>query len=489
MRTVSRMTTATVAVALAVILALGQGQTCQAQPLDATKLPEFRRTTAVLELRDARGIPKERLEEARKLFQELATYQAQIIAHPLVYRLMRDPLAKTDATGRQVPTVDTILRDLERFLVYPAPGSRVTIDHADYIRELGSALDAALRPVITSHPERIVRINATRMLALVCRMGATAHYATVTELVSSPNIPTEIKHYALQAAANLLSAYDVTDYRSRRHSNGWRNDQKPGAADVELAALVSAIEKCITDPNALVPGVWNGDVNKPVVVQQDQADVVRFVRRQAIRALAQVRFVTLPGGGADGKGRLYPAYTLARVCVSDPRLLLSPTPADCAEAIIGICNMAPRYEDGKKVKEYNVEAAVEAIVAGLITFAEPRGDPSDTSLHWRAYGARIAEALTNWRFLFDELYDPTRPRQFNDKAVPPIVNDLIQRARTAVLDPLERVGPDGKPDPLGGRLQIDALRQYLQQLRTNPKRNPLLFTNNPNTALPVAVKS
>jgi len=65
------------------------------------------------------------------------------------------------------------------------------------------------------------------------------------------------------------------------------------------------------------------------------------------------------------------------------------------------------------------------------------------------------------------------------------VNDLIQRARTAILDPLDRVGPEGKPDPLAGRVQIDTLREYLRLLRANPKRNPFLFTNNPETVLPV----
>jgi hypothetical protein len=456
----------------------------QAPGIDPTRLPEFRKTTAILELKENRSILQQRLEESRKLFQELAAYEAQMIAHPLVYRLMRDPLAKTDAVGRQVPTIDMIFRDLERFLVYPAPGSQVTSEHADYIRELGNALDVALRPLISSHPERIVRVNATRMLALVCRMGATVHYATVTELISSPNVPPEIKNYALQAAANLLSAYDVTDYKSRRHSNGWRNDVKPGSADLELAALVAAIEKCITDPNSLIPGLWNGDAAKPAILQNDQVPVAQFIRRQAIRAMAQVRFVALQGVGPDGKGQLYPAYCLARVCLSDPRLLLPSSPADCAEAIIGLCNMAPRREDGKPIKEYNAAAAVEAITAGLITFAEPRGDPTDTSLHWRTYGLRLTEALNNWRYLFDPLFDPTRPRLFDDKTVPSIVNDLIQRARVAILEPLERVGPDGKPDPLSGRVQIDALRQYLQQLRANPKRNPLLFTNNPTTALP-----
>jgi len=456
------------------------------QPADPTRLPDFRRTTLILEMKAARGIPRDRLEEVRNIFREFATYQAELISHPLVYRLMRDPFQRTDAAGRQIPSVETILRDLERFLVYPVPGSRVTMEQADYIRELGTALDTALRPLITSHPERIVRINATRMLALVCKMGATVHYATLTELISSPNITPDIKNYALQAAANLLSAYDVLDYKSRRHSNGWRNNEKPGSADRELAALVGAIEKCITDPNTLVPGLWNGDLNsKPTILQPDQVEVARFIRRQAIRALAQVRFVMLTGGGPDGKSPLYPAYTLARVCLSDPRLILPPTPADCAEAVIGICNMSPVLEGGKYVKEYNVEGAVEAIVAGLITFAEPRGDLNDTSLHWRAYGLRIAEAMNNWPALFDTLYDPTRPQQYDKNAVPRIVNDLIQRARTAILDPLDRVGPEGKPDPLAGRVQIDTLREYLRLLRANPKRNPFLFTNNPETILPV----
>ncbi len=449
----------------------------QVPQVDPNRLPEFRGIPVILGWRDARGIPEAELPKVRELFQQFAAYQAQLVSHPLVYRRMRDPLLRSDAVGRTIPTLDDIFRDLERVLIHPTPISKWSRDQADYIREMGTALDAALLPLITSHPERIVRINATRMLALVCKMGATVHYASVTGLIAGPNVPPEIRHYALQAAANLLSAYDVLDYKSRRHSNGWRNDVKPGDADRELGALVAAIEKCISDPNALIPGVLPANGTLPT----DQVDVIRLMRRQAIRALAQVRFVTVPG--PDGKSRLYPAFTLARVCVSDPALRVPPAPVDCAEAVIGICNMSPVI-DGKPVKDYNVDAAVEAILAGLTTFAEPRGDLNDRSVHWRAYGLRIGQALYNWRPLFDYLYDPTQPRQFRTEAVPKIVNDLIQRVEIALLKPLDSVRPDGTPDPLTGQIQLNNLRQFLQQLQSNPKRNPRLFLNDPTTTLP-----
>ena len=120
---------------------------------------------------------------------------------------------------------------MQRFIVEPIPfnATRVTKDRGDYIRELGVAFDAVLKPVIDENPERIVRINAARMLAVACKSGATAHYPTVTAMLTNANTPTDVKHYVLVAAGNLLSAYDVYDYRSRRHSNAWKNDQQKGA--------------------------------------------------------------------------------------------------------------------------------------------------------------------------------------------------------------------------------------------------------------------
>jgi hypothetical protein len=421
-------------------------------------------------LKEARGIPADDLPRAKQLFAIIAKYYADVLANPAVYRA---PLElKLGAGGPRVPTVDRnnqtgILLELDQFILKPAPGSKINAEKADYIRELGVAFDAALKPLIENNQERIVRINAARVLADMCRSGATAYWPTVTGLLTSANIPPEVKYYALHAAANLLAAYDVSDYGSRKHSNGPK----------EVAALVQAITDCILPPedgvSIFYPGLKLADITI------DQAYVIEFIRRQAVKALAQVRFVTLPG--IDGKKRLYPAYTLARVCVADPVLVPPPSPAECGEAVIGMCNMAPS-EKGNPVKGYNHDTAVEAIVAGLKTFASPRADPADRSLPWHQYSIRLTDALKNWRPLFDPIFDATQPTSFNPTEIPASVNDLIYRTQTMILIPIEKVDFT-KQAEFGGKVDVEGLKLYLDQVRGNPKRKPLLFETNPDTVI------
>jgi hypothetical protein len=328
-----------------------------------------------------------------------------------------------------------------------------------------------------TNPEPIVRLNAMRVLAVACKSGAAAHYPTVTALLKNANTPTQIKYYALQAAGNLLAAYDVNEYKIRKHSHGPK----------EVGELVAAVQECVVNPNAIVAGIPGGKIADAT---PEQINVTSFVRRQAIRALAEVRSVSLPG--PDGQ-MLYPAYTLARVCLSDASLGIPSTPADCAEAIIGLCNMAPVYM-GNQVKNFNPDAAVEAIATGLLTFAKLRaGNPADRSLPWRGYSARLGYALRAWKPLFDPTFDPTasdpnnpdKPGTYTDRDVPASVNELIKRTQIDILGPIDKVGLDGKPD-LTATVDLEDLRRFLSQLHASPKRDPLLFRGVLATTIVVA---
>jgi hypothetical protein len=235
----------------------------------------------------------------------------------------------------------------------------------------------------------------------------------------------------------------------------------------------------VTDPNLLVPGLPGGKIAD---ANPDQVAVVGFVRRQAVRALAQVRFAALPG--PDGKGFIYPAATLAKVCVSDPAVVPAPGPAECAEAALGIANMAPTW-GGNKIKEYNPAAAAEAVTAAVLTFASPRAnDPLDKSVPWRGYALRLSEGLKNWRPLFDPLFDPATPARFTAADVPPVVDTTINTIQSLVLSPIEAAGAAANP-ALGPPVQIQKLRDYLRTLREAPKRNPLLFTGVPGSSIDV----
>jgi hypothetical protein len=254
-----------------------------------------------------------------------------------------------------------------------------------------------------------------------------------------------VKHYLLQAAAAALSAYDPNDIKARKH-----------AADAKLVgALVKALQDCVTNPALLLPGY------KPEEATADQLAVIAFVRRQAVKALAQTKFATLPG--PDGKAPLYPAHTLARVALGDPNLVPAPTPAEAAEAVIGLCNMQP------PAKGYNADVVAEAVAQGLLTFANPRAaNVTDRSLPWRNYALRLGEAMLKWRPLFDPVYDITQPNRFDAQSVPAVVEELYKDAVPNVLYPIEKADP-------AVVVRTEGLRTRLKAIREKPKRNTELF--------------
>ncbi len=421
--------------------------------------------TAVTNYRDTSrgGIPKEELKKARESFRLFAKYYADVVKHPDVWKAVQDPKVLPPGTAPP-PTLegpDGILRDIDRFLLEPGK-SRLNQEPADYIRELGFAFDAAFKELIEQEPDRIVKVNAARVIAHVARTGAPAHFRTVTELIASANTPPEVKQYLFQAAAALLATPDLNDLRVRKH-----------AADAKtVGALVKALMDCINNPGLLLPGA-----DKPETLTEDQVRVIAYLRREAVRALAQTKFVTVPG--ADGTTPLYPAHTLVRIAMSDPNLLPAPGPLEAAEAAIGLCNMAPVAEQLKggfrPIREYNADVAVEAITAAMVTFASPRAARAeDNSLPWRKYAALLAEAMFRWRPLFDPDFDPTIPTRFEPRLVPPVVEDMFKFIVPKILAPMDKVDFMGRPDP-AAKVAIEELQGRLREIRNRPKRNTELF--------------
>lgn len=420
------------------------------------------------------GIPKEDLEQARKHFARYAQYYAEIVAYTPIYKAPQD--FKTDPPFA-IDGPNGIMQEINRFLLDPTPnGKKYGADQFVYIREFGAAFDAPLKKLIETHADPIVRINAARVLAYICRAGSPAHYPTLTELIASPTTRTEIKYHLFHAAENLLAVYDLNWPKTRNHVV--QTDEPK-----QLGALVKAIDDCINTPSLLVLDLPDGKTDKAT---SDQLAVLGLVRRQAIKALAQVRYVTV--AGPDGVTPLYPAYTLARVALSDPAFVPAPGPADTADAVLGIFNMAPVEVKGDRVKpaRYNADAAVEAVTAGLITFAKPRAaNAFDRSLPWRSYALRLAEGMRTWRMLFDPDYERATPNKFDATRVPAVVEEFYKEVVPNVLAPMDKVDFNGKPD-IGATVAIEALQNRLATIRANPKRGTLLFPNVPRTTIDFA---
>lgn len=453
-------------------LLVGAGFALFARPAAAQDTPPKKDSTAFSEVGRYRDIPRgsipaDEMKAAKENFAKVAKYVADVVSYPPMYRSPQEFKVEKSDNPYTIDGPNGVLYELNRLLLEPVPGAprKLNSDQAVYIQELGAALDAALKPLITGHPETIVKVNAARVLAHVCRGGAPVHYATLTPMIANANTRPEIKLYLFHAAANLLAAYDVNWIKTRNHV-GQTDDPKP------LGALVKALDDCVTNPALLLPGLPGNRADK---ADPDQLAVVGLVRRQAIKALAKVRYVAVYG--PDGTSLMYPAYTLARVAMSDPNLLPAPGPADTADAILGLVNMAPVQAKGDRTLpvKYNADAAVEAITAGLLTFAKPRAaNAFDRSLPWRSYSLDLALGLRNWRLLFDPDFDYLAPNKTDMTRIPAVVDEFYKDVVPKVLAPMDKVGPDGKPD-IGATVAIETLQNRLNGMRNNPKRAPLLF--------------
>lgn len=424
------------------------------------------------------GIPKEDLKKARESFKAFAKYYVDTIAHPDVHKA---PQELKVAGVAPPPTFDGLVTDLNRFI--DPVRYKGNLDPFDYLRELGAAFDAPLKEMMETHPDMIVRINAARLLAHVARTGAPAHWATVAALISDPKTPTGVKVWLFKAAAQLLAAPDVQDPKIRHHMQvvSYQAKDAPQQNTQALGGLVKALIDCVNDPGLLVAGV---SADKPETLTEDQLAVVGYARHQAVKALAKVKFARVPG--PDGKALLYPSYALVRVALGDPNLLPAPKPGEAADAVLGLCNMAPSEEQlkggFKPIKEYNADVVAEAVTAGLVTFAKPRAaNAFDNTLPWRFYAAELAGALRDWGPLFDPDYEPLVSAKFNASLVPPPVAALGREITPLVLAPMDKT-VDGKPDP-AARVNIEELQRRLSELRANPKRNTLLFANAPQTTI------
>jgi hypothetical protein len=419
-------------------------------------------------LKNAPLITPAELPRAKEAFAQYAKYLGDLISTPAIYKAATE---FSPDPRNPVPTLDQINNDyLARYLLIPTPDGRVTRDQVDYVREFGAALDAALKKVIEEGPtnkeyEQIVRLNAARLLSTAARSGAPAHYPTITSLLKNPGTPPEVKVYALKAAENLLSAYhmDVLTTKKRDHS----------ATPKDLVALIQAIEDVIVAPNVLVTGQPAAGGAPPPPPTPDQLAVMGYIRRQAVKTLAQCRFasVTIPPGGPT----VYPAHTLTRVIYNDAALNPAPSPGEIAEATLGLLNMTP-------TRGYVAESAADVVATGLIGFVTARAarpEATNKDYPWRAYAARLTDGLRLWAALFDPAFDPSRPTA-PGQPPPAVVAEVAKEAVGRLLNPMDRLGNDPT-----ARIDVPGMTDLRDRIRKNPKRTNTLFKDAPATSLDI----
>jgi len=361
--------------------------------------------------------------------------------------------------------LDAVFTELRRYLLIPTADSRLTTDQAEYIAKFGEALDEAIRTMLASrHP--IVRVNAARALAVAAESGAPAHAVTITKLLTDPKTRPEVLLYAYKATAKLLAAYDPL---AARNPDPYRHSLK----DEQLVPLIQALEAHILKnppvaahvaipppkpqppdlpPPAAADGRDQGRLDAASLTSE-QIAVIRYFRREAVRALAEVRYDIV--GGKNEIPEVRPAFTLALVASSSPSISPGVTTIEVADAVVGLLRMAPS-------SKLNIDELAQVIAAGLTTIAQAKGvpgaepaTPEDHLISWKLLAARLTQAFATWR---NNINRYPRALAFQE-----LIRNFSDVAMTEVVARLDRDAPMG----LGGGININRINEWRN--RNKPK--------------------
>jgi hypothetical protein len=341
------------------------------------RLPEG--TTAIERMRSGTMEFADDPKKYTDQFQRLARYLAHRVVHP-PYNGMEGP-----KKGGLPENIETLMEEAEHFLSWP---NRLTVpnpNQIDYAVNFGKALEYEVMEVYEKAEKRLEKVNAARMLSLIGKMPYEGIADTYVKIIREDKYPLEIKLFAFEGLRYLLAIPDPLF--PNRHF--FWHAAKNAAKGAEIA---KALEMFITRKYA-------------AGLPAEDARVIQYVRREAVRALAQIKYSVIRQGAAVVLDK--PIWTLLRVASNDKIV----KPADAAmpghgfsmperiEAVVGILSMAPDPEVNLDVVAYLVNDAL--IEIGTFHNKERTDfqlDPRNRPLvPWRITGVHLADALKQWK--------------------------------------------------------------------------------------------
>src|SRR5262249_8947341 len=167
-------------------------------------------------------------------------------------------------------TMAYIMSEAETFAKIEATAGnagKVTVWQLEYGKAMGAAIAEEVKVVLTSAARPIERINAVRLLSIAAKLPAPAVVDPLLEIVNDPKRSDAMKLHAFQGLRNLLEQSPPDD---------------PGK-HIKLAP----------DNNARLGQIGQALVNyifqKRTPRDDKEKDVIQFVRRDAVAALARYK--------------------------------------------------------------------------------------------------------------------------------------------------------------------------------------------------------
>jgi hypothetical protein len=315
--------------------------------------------------------------EAKALFTKVAKW--------LVYRmtLQENQMRKYQQNFPVGGEMHLLLQEANRYLVDPKrpAAGQVLENQQKYMKEFSKALVEAIDEVL-KNPAAIARINAAQLLARLGENGPEEIADAFCKVLEDKEQIDAVKFYALVGLKNWFTA-------EQARAGGFKNKER------EAHCILVLLDYLNRKPNFK-------DAPTP-----EELEAFRYVRREAIRALALSRRPALVDANnqlrtQDGRTVGRTALDLLRVVAKDG---FSPEPSfsEQIEAVIGICQLQSKlYPDGRKLPSYDPTYAAFYIGQFIVEFAsrfdEDRSNNrgSIRAEAWKYQSQRLIDALTAW---------------------------------------------------------------------------------------------
>jgi len=376
------------------------------------------------------------------------------LASYLVDRLVHPPFNGKEFKGKQIgppESIDTLLEEVANYCIVPP---RTDVDEQNNqianMRVFAEKMGERIQYVMKDTTERLEKVNAARMLAVVAKLPTDALADTFLKLIRDDNVPREVKLYLFEGLGNLLAGVDPKD-----RTKGVIQDMD------KLAEICKELERIILMSYPLPKGTPE---NSPAAIES--AHVIQFIRRGAVRALAQVKYSVIRNRAREPVVR--PLWTLIRVASRDPSVIPGFTESEQIEAIIGICQMRP--DD-----LVNIDSVAYLLSDSLLALSTYHNDQKNQLNRnprfkpvtpWKLTGFRIAEAMKQWKANVEKL-PATRS--------PAVVIKLIDAATLRFLTKMEQDGLAAVPDA----------QPIISWKSNNKPKEARVFKDDPNSSFQV----
>jgi hypothetical protein len=344
-------------------------------------------------------------------------------ARILVLRI-KNPVHRGIQSGHAIPMTDLVRKVGEYVLETPQPPKKLSESQKDYIQEYGKACCTHVLDLVAFAKEKpkfedLVRINGARVLSEVARSGYPGCVDVALEIIDNPKENDAVKLYALRALRNAFAAVNSDD---------------PSRSNITNAAQErKAIESLIA--------FLTRKVNLPADAATDEWEAVRYVRREAIRALGQVRKPVLR---EDKKIVAAPALWLLRVVAMDPMIKPEPSLSERAEALAGYLQLAPDKSENMDYAVFFVGSGIRDLSSEFLAFTKRTPIPTDPNTKpdpaavflprdwysWRTFAARMYALTKDWK----DAWEGENPNPMAGEGK--MITELVEMSRTQIFDPM-----------------------------------------------------